>query len=319
MGLPMAFGDILGHERPLRVLRRTLASGRIPHAYLFWGPDGIGKERVAREVARCLLCADRGAVERAEACGTCGACRRVAAGDHPDLHVRAPAGSSISVAEVRSLQETLSYRAFERGRKVAIIRDAYRLTREAANALLKTLEEPPAGTHIVLLAHHRNQLLPTLVSRCQALRFDPIAVDAVKRLLVDRGVAPSAAQTMAEISGGCPGLVWDEDPEAFAAVEEEVRELAVNWDGLTATDRFAAASRWASEKDRLGARLDGLERVLRQRLREAAARDGECAAEVAAMECLVRARRWLDQNVNTQLALDGLFLGLGGRDEEDTP
>ena len=167
----MPFSSVTGHERPLRVLRRVLASGRVPHAQLFWGPDGVGKERVANDFAEVLLCANGGALASGAACGVCPSCVKCAGGAHPDLHLLVAQKASISVDDVRRLQESLSYQAFERGRKVAIIRDSFRMTREASNALLKTLEEPPSGVYLVLLAHQRNQLLPTLVSRCQALRF----------------------------------------------------------------------------------------------------------------------------------------------------
>ncbi|MHB8763977.1 MAG: DNA polymerase III subunit delta', partial [Deferrisomatales bacterium] len=225
----MGFDEVVGHERPIRVLSRALASGRVPHAYLFWGPDGVGKELVARRTAQVLLCADPGALARARACGRCAPCGRVEAGSHPDLHVPVAKGASLSVAEVRTLQETLAYQAFERGRKVVILRQAFRMTREAGNALLKTLEEPPAGTHIVLLAHHRNQLLPTLVSRCQSLRFDPLPQGEVRRLLEARGLDPAAAEALAQVSGGCPGAVWGEEPDAVLALAAEAAEVWQGW------------------------------------------------------------------------------------------
>ncbi len=314
----MSFAAIAGHERPLRVLRRAVRADRVPHAYLFWGPEGVGKETVARELARVLLCADPGALVRAEACGACPACRKVAAGTHADLHLVVAKGASLPVAEVRTLQETLAYQAFERGRKVVILRDSFRLTREAGNALLKTLEEPVAGVHIVLLAQHRNQLLPTLVSRCQSLRFDPLPVADVGRLLRAQGVAAEAADALAAVSGGCPGTVVGEEPEAVLAREAEAREVWSRWGERRVAEGFALTSRWAGEKDRLGGRLDALEVLLRRRALEAAQAGGWDDGTLDALERLARARRLLDQNVNTQLALDTLFLGVAGRDREET-
>jgi DNA polymerase-3 subunit delta' len=318
---PVTFAAISGHQRPVRVLRRVLASGRLPHAQLFWGPDGVGKERVARAFARVLLCADTGALERGEGCGRCPACLRSDGGSHPDLHLVAAQKASIPVDEVRRLQETLAYQAFERGRKVAIIRDAFRLTREAANALLKTLEEPPAGVYIVLLAHHRDQLLPTLVSRCQALRFDPLPEAEVRRLLSERGVEPATATAMAEVSGGCPGRVLGADPEGFLASDREAGGVAAAWGTWPVARRFALASSWAADKELLGTRLDGLERHLRRRAREQAASppgagDG---GVLDALTGLTTLRRLLDRNVNTQLALDALFLGMLGHAWEEGP
>ncbi|MEW6489357.1 MAG: DNA polymerase III subunit delta' [Thermodesulfobacteriota bacterium] len=305
----LSFASILGHERPLKVLRRALATGRVPHAYLFWGPDGVGKETVAAAWAQVLLCADPEAVGRAEACGRCGPCRKAAAGSHADLHRVVPGGTSIPIAEVRALQEALAYRSFERGRKVAIIRDAFRMTREASNALLKTLEEPPPGTHIVLLAHHRNQLLPTLVSRCQSLRFDPIPEEDVRRLLEAGGTAAQAAQAMARSAGGCPGAVWGREPEAFEAVEEEAREVWTDWERAPASERFARAARWAADRGELGRRLDALEDLLAARLREGARAGRVDGSAAAALDGLARVRHLVDRNVNVELALDAYFLG----------
>jgi DNA polymerase-3 subunit delta' len=311
----MSFSSILGHERPLKVLRNALASGRVPQSYLLWGPDGVGKERAALEVARALLCADAGALVRAEGCGACPSCHRVEAGEHSDLHRVAAAGASLTIQEIRALQEALGYQAFERGRKVAIIRDAFRMTREASNALLKTLEEPPDGTHIFLLTHHRNQLLPTLVSRCQVLRFDPVPQALVRRLLEERGVEASRAERLAEYSDGCPGAVLAEESEELAVLADEVGEA---WRGLPrmgVAARFALAGRWAGDKDRLGRRLDALERELQARVRGAALGGGDDA--LGDLQGLFRVRRLLEQNVNAQLALDALFLGLLGEDRDD--
>ena len=305
----MSFDAILGHDRPLKVLRRALATGRVPHAYLFWGPDGVGKETVATAWAQVLLCADPQALGRAEACGNCGPCRKAAAGSHADLHRLVPGAASIPIADVRALQEALAYRSFERGRKVAIIRDAFRLTREASNALLKTLEEPPPGTHIVLLAHHRNQLLPTMVSRCQSLRFDPIPEEDVGRLLEAGGLAGPAARAMARSAGGCPGAVWGRDPEAFEAVEAEAREVWGGWERDPAADRFARAHRWAADRGELGRRLDALEDLLCARLREAAREGRVDGAAAAALDGLARVRHLVDRNVNAELALDAYFVG----------
>ncbi len=308
-GQVMSFEAILGHERPLKVLRRALATARVPHAYLFWGPDGVGKETVAREVAQVLLCASPAALDRAAACGECSPCRKVASGSHADLHRLAPTGSSIPIADVRSLQQALGYQSFERGRKVAIIQDSFRLTREASNALLKTLEEPPAGTHIVLLAHHRNQLLPTLVSRCQSLRFDPIPADAVRQLLGEGGMEAGAARLLAESAGGCPGAVWDQDPAALEVAAEEVRGVWTGWGTTSTAERFARAAQWAGERGELGRRLDALEHLLARELRDGARRGVVERQATAALAGLAQVRSLIEHNVNAELALDAFFLG----------
>jgi len=305
----VSFDAIVGHERPLRVLKRALASGRIAHAYLFWGPDGIGKELAARAAARVLLCRDAGALERGEGCGRCDGCAKCDAGEHPDLHLLSPGEKAISVDAVRGLQEALGLRAYESGRKIAIIRDAFRMSREAANALLKTVEEPPAGVFLFLLAHHRSQLLPTLVSRCQPLRFDPLPEGSVMALLEARGFAGETARRLAALSGGSPGaaLCYESTPEE---VVEEVARVADGLARMGVAERFALAERWSRDKEGLHLRLDLLERAWRRQARSGAEGTGELAR-------LFAARDRIERNINAELALDLLFLSEGAGSWEE--
>jgi DNA polymerase-3 subunit delta' len=295
------FGDILGHDRPIKVLKRAFASGRLAHAYLFWGPDGIGKEMAARAAAKVLLCRDPGALAKAAPCGTCDACVKCEAGEHPDLHLVAPGERAISVDDVRALQGTLGLRAFESGFKIAIIRDAFRMSREGANALLKTVEEPPSGTFLFLLAHHRSQLLPTLVSRCQQLRFDPLPEETLAGWLAARGgMDDETSRRLAELAGGSPGAALAYGSAASEEMEEAAR-VADRLDTLGVSGRFELSERWSKDKEELAVRLDALERHLRRRAREG--RGDPCE-----LERLRRVRGWIDRNVNIQLALDVLFL-----------
>lgn len=270
----------------------------------------MGKELVAKETAGALLCAAPESREHRDSCGVCASCRKVSGGDHPDLHWLAAKGASISVDDVRFLQESLSFQAFERGRKVVIIRDAFRMTREASNALLKTLEEPPPGTHLFLLAHHRNQLLPTLVSRCQALRFDPLSRGEVAQLLESRGVEPNVAERLAALSDGAPGAVMADDPLELVALAAEAEEAFAALAAPSATERLSFAARWSGDRERLGRRLDALERLLREKTSASATQRGVDDRSLGHLEAVMRTRTLLDQNMNLQLSLDALFLGL---------
>ncbi len=304
-----AFDHIVGHERPIKVLGRALKTGRTAHAYLLWGPDGIGKELVALATAKLLLCKDEGALKNLTPCDNCPSCQKNDAGYHPDLHLLTPGEKKISVAEVRAFQESLYYQAFERGRKVAIIRDAFNMSREAANALLKTIEEPPKDTFILILAHHRSQLLDTLVSRCQPLRFDLLTDEAVEKLLGGRGVDPSEAKTLAALAGGSPGLALAQDLTLLTELDSEVGEISGKIGNLTPAMRLDLAERWSKDKDSLSVRLDCLERALLKRA-------GDDAA-LAALERLFVTRELIGRNVNLQLALDLLFGMAGDGDWEE--
>lgn len=177
-----------GQARAIGALQRAFGDGRLHHAYLFSGPDGVGKALCARALATLLLCE---APRDASACNACRSCVRVAAEEHPDFHrvergVKADGGpeSQIKIAQIRDLQRSLSFKAFEGGRRVVIIDEADRMNPATANALLKTLEEPGDDTHFVLVSAQAHLLLPTIISRCQTVRFAPLERDVVARHLV---------------------------------------------------------------------------------------------------------------------------------------
>lgn len=305
------FSTIVGHERAIRVLKRALASGRIAHAYLFWGPDGIGKEEAALAFASVLFCNNPGASSRGEPCGECPSCRKMEAGGHPDLHLLAPGEKAISVEDVRALQEAIAFQAYEKGRKVVIIRDAPRMSQAGANALLKTVEEPPPETFLILLAAHPSRLLPTLVSRCQPIRFDPLSEADVGRVLRARGLEPEAADRLAGLSGGSPGTAMALDPAAVTDLMAEVAGIARTLDTLGVIKRFELGDRWSKDKELLPLRL----RCLEAEWARAAAADERALARLAKLNAV---RTLIERNINAQLALDSLFvLEPGARLEEN--
>ncbi len=205
---------ILGHDDIAERFRRTLAAGRLASTYLFVGPPGIGKRRFALELAHALLC-----TEAAEAdlkrCGQCESCRMFAAGNHPDLEiVGLPADKSslpielfIGDREHRNqdgLCHRLGLRPFFGRRRVAIVDDADHLGIASANCLLKTLEEPPPSALLILIGTSPSRLLPTIRSRSQVVRFQPLAPDTVATILTDNGAVADRelAQRVAELSEG---------------------------------------------------------------------------------------------------------------------
>lgn len=161
----MPFTGIAGHSVPLATISKILGSGRIAHAYLFSGPEGIGKKKVALAFIEALFCG------KAEGCGHCISCRKIQSGNHPDIHTLEPDGQFIKVDQVRSLQKELSFRPYEAPRKVCIIDGADRFNQSSGNSLLKTLEEPPGNALMILLAANIDSVLPTIRSRCQQISF----------------------------------------------------------------------------------------------------------------------------------------------------
>jgi len=210
----MPWTDILHHREQVEMLRRSLSRGRLGHTWLFVGPAGVGKKRFAVELARCLLC-ERHDETDLTACGECAGCKQVAAGTHPDLIVITfPEGKSELPIELflgpperrgkAGLCYELSLKPMAGRRKVAIIDEADKFNDEGANALLKTLEEPPPHSLLVLIATTPDVLLPTIRSRCQVLRFSPLGEDEVKQLLLQEGLTESEqdAAEVAKLGGG---------------------------------------------------------------------------------------------------------------------
>ncbi len=203
MSSPQRFEELVGHGKSLASLQRAYAAGRGHHAYLFTGPPGVGKRTTARILAQSLLC-EAGAV--GAPCLRCAPCLRVAAGTHPDRIELLPEGEFIKIDAVRQLTHSFHFRPFEGGARVALIPEAERLTVEAANALLKALEEPPPGSSFLLTTGNPAQLLPTIVSRCQSVPLSALSADDVERVLRrNLTEADEHLEAAARYSGGSPG------------------------------------------------------------------------------------------------------------------
>ncbi|MCK6556002.1 DNA polymerase III subunit delta' [Candidatus Binatia bacterium] len=199
------FASIRGHAALCAGLRLAAARERLAHGLLFAGPDGVGKQGVARALAAWMQCAESGPDD---ACGRCDACRQVTAGTHPDVvTVAVPSGKKeIGIDRVRDLKRFVFMQPVRGRAKVAIVDDAPALTVAAQNALLKTLEEPPRRSFVILVAANADALLPTVKSRCQRVRFGPLTTaEVVDVLTCDHGLAPEAAAPLARLAEGSPG------------------------------------------------------------------------------------------------------------------
>ena len=195
-----------GHARALRFVERAVSGERPPHALLLEGPAGAGKTTLALDLAAGLLCLAEDSLARP--CRACAACRKVDHSNHPDVHSLVPdgAGQQIRVGQVHQLAAELALLPLEGRYRLAIIEHAQRLNQDAQNALLKTLEEPPARAVLVLAADDSANLLPTVISRCARLRLGPLPAPVVAELLVERGAADAArAAAVARLAGGRPG------------------------------------------------------------------------------------------------------------------
>ena len=217
----MGFSKIIGHHKQVETLRMALANGRLHHAYLFVGPEGVGKRTVALSLARAVHCIGR----NNDFCGQCAACARIQAGNHPDVRVIEPlqGKKEISIQQIREIEKELNFRSFSGGRKIAVIDPATLMNLPAQNALLKTLEEPPQGSVLILIAASAGGLLPTLRSRCLRLSFSPLSRDLLANFLASaKGMDTEAAHLSAAVAMGSVGT-------AVRIDSDELRERRQTW------------------------------------------------------------------------------------------
>lgn len=251
----MAWSTIRGHDTIVSRFRTACELGRLGHAYLFVGPSGIGKRRVATELAKSLLCSKSPAA--LTACDACSDCKLIAAGTHPDFTItRTPEDRHEFPIEVmREFLNMLALKPSRGNRKIGLIEDADNLNEESANAFLKTLEEPPAGSLLILRSTSAEMLLSTIRSRTQVINFRPLSDTDLRTVLTIQGITPDRIAQLLPRAQGSVGraLAWN-DP----ALEEFRRELIAE----LAAEPFqsaAVAERWvpfleAASKDSAGQR-----------------------------------------------------------------
>jgi DNA polymerase-3 subunit delta' len=206
---PAMWSRLVGQESAVRILRDAVSSGAPGHAYLFVGPQGVGRELAAMALAASLNCPDGG-------CGTCDVCARVLRRAHPDVYTIAPEGAQILVDQVRAVRENAYLSPYEGRVKVFVFEDAHRLNPAASNALLKVLEEPPGDVVFILVTESPEDLLPTVVSRCRRVDFFPLGPAEIERVLVEQhGTEPSLAAWAARTGGDLStALRFVKDPHA---------------------------------------------------------------------------------------------------------
>lgn len=214
----MSWENIHGHDVVREQFRSAFARGRLAHAFLFTGPSGVGKKLFAMELAKALLC--ESPPEALSACDRCDSCVQVMAGTHPDCSVTCKPDDKMElpIDTIRELCASLGLKPTRGSRKVAIVEDADDFNMESANAFLKSLEEPPPGTTLILLSTSPESQLATIRSRCQAVPFAPLSADALGTILAENGVADRVqAGRLIRLAGGSAGqalalndpAVWD--------------------------------------------------------------------------------------------------------------
>ncbi len=323
----MSFKNVLGHSRPIELLKRAIQKEKIAHSYLFLGNEGIGKKRVAVQFAKALNCL-KGEAERGDACDQCLSCKKMDDLLHPDLLILEPEGQTIKADQVRQMQRDLAYRPYEGKYRVCILTAADRMAPNMSNILLKTLEEPPFHTVIVLLANHPKLLLPTILSRCQMIRFNALPVSMVARWLMEhKGLKEEEAHLLASLSEGSPGKAQEINEEISHVPREELLKDLLGLKSLSMEQMENWLESFPSQREDLLLILEVTKTLLRdlvvvkavketprlihsdlsQTIKETAI-NWSLSSLLKRLEVLHRTALAIRANANTKLALEAMML-----------
>lgn len=309
--MALMWNDIPGHSSQKELLRGSIHSGRVPHAFLFSGPEGLGKTRVAVEFFKALNCLDT----PGDPCDRCRSCMKADASNHPDLVVQNADGPQIQIRDVREIISGISLKPFEARMRVIIIEPAELMNKASSNAILKTLEEPPPGTVLILVSHKPVMLLPTITSRCQIIRFTPYDASACS--------AESMDPVLFRLTSGSPVGLAHFNQEDIAHIREEMIGI------LQGSDPFDLISRYFPQtnpgKDAAAIILVVAESILRDILVLQHGGDRIVSEELRGMQmnyvkgeiiddlacCIQRTRKGINENINVKNAVSELLLLFG--------
>jgi DNA polymerase-3 subunit delta' len=220
----LSFRNIRGQDSAISFLKGEILNGKVAHSYIFLGLGGVGKRLTAINFAKALNCPE---AKDGEGCDACASCTKIGSFAHPDVSLFEPEkeGGSIGIERIRSLINDINLKSYEGKRKVYIIDEADDMTQEASNALLKTLEEPPPESVIILIARNLNLIFRTIVSRSQIVRFFPLTVDAIEKILAtEHSLRPAEAHILAHLSSGSLGSALKFKEGDFSGMRESVIE-----------------------------------------------------------------------------------------------
>lgn len=329
----MSFNSIIGQEEAIEILKDEIEKDRISHAYLFSAKEGSGKSKLAFEFAKASFCEELGI----DSCGSCINCRKMDHNNHPDFKIISvlEGKTAISIDQIRELKKEIAYKPYDSDHKIYIIESAEKLTKQAANSLLKTLEEPPSFATIILLVEDSGKLLPTLVSRCQQIKLSSVAQSKIKDLLLAEGLNKMQSEIVSSAAAGSPGKALEITKiDNYFEQRQEIYDFLKKIESKNTIEIFAITDKLCSllkndfpcfdllsdwYRDIMMIKQDYLDAVINQDYLEdlkKLAADLSLQNIIRNLELIAQSQEYIERNIREKLSLEVLFFKLRQPDQE---
>ncbi len=291
------FDEIIGNEQIKGELRKSLKENKVSHSYMFVGIEGIGKQMTAKAFAQMILCIN----EEERGCQKCKSCIEFQSHNHPDFLYIEPDGNSIKIEQIRYLQRKIQEKPIISDRKVYIINDADKMTKEAQNCLLKTLEEPPEYSTIILIGSNENAFLNTIKSRCMIITFKPISSDLIKKYMEETYGMQNISENMLEAFQGSIGKAINlkDKKEQYEKIEKAIQEM----DTKNIIDCLQLCEDIYKEKDEIMNILEYVNIIL-LRMSKKNIKYANC------IEIVENTKKRLNQNANYDMSIDNMIMNM---------
>ncbi len=329
----MSFNSVIGQEEAVEILQDEIKKDRISHAYLFSAKKGSGKSKLAFEFAKASFCEE----SKVDSCGSCINCRKMDHQNHPDFKIISvlEGKTAISIDQIRELKKEIAYKPYDSDHKIYIIESAEKMTKEAANSLLKTLEEPPSFATIILLVEDSGRLLPTIISRCQQIKLRNVSKNRIKELLLAEGLEAERAEIISSTAAGSPGRALEiiEIDNYFAERQKiydflkdinskntiEIFKITEKLTSLLKADFpcFDLLSDWY--RDIMMIKQDYLDAVInKDYFEELKVLAAELSLQklINNLELIAQSEEYIERNIRSELSLEVLFFKLRQPDQE---
>lgn len=291
------FDEIIGNEQIKKELKRAVDENKVSHSYMFVGIEGIGKQMIAKEFAQIVLCTN----EEEKGCHQCKSCVEFMSHNHPDFLYLEPDGSSIKIEQIRYLQRKIQEKPIISNKKVYIINDADKMTAEAQNCLLKTLEEPPEYSTIILVGSNENAFLNTIKSRCMKISFQPIETKYIKQYMEETYGMTNISQNMLDAFQGSIGkaIILKDKKEQYESIEGMIEKL----DKTDMTELIKLGEPLYQSKDEIINILDYINIIL-LKLSKENAQYANC------IDIIENTKKRLNQNANYDMCIDNMIFNM---------